>query len=91
MPKGYNFALLYFLSSSLPRIIPRFIYSNSIVLRGSRYTECAGKTVAMVQHRLMSFDTVWGFGNVVNNYANRGLVVCLLGCLFLRSILFHIP
>ncbi len=24
---------------------------------------------------LMSFITVWGFGNVVNNYANRGLVV----------------
>lgn len=24
---------------------------------------------------LMSFITVWGFGNVVNNYANQGLVV----------------
>ena len=24
---------------------------------------------------LMSFITVWGFGNVVNNYANQGLVL----------------
>lgn len=24
---------------------------------------------------LMSFITVWGFGNVVNNHANQGLVV----------------
>ncbi|HCR5812823.1 TPA: amino acid permease, partial [Shigella flexneri] len=24
---------------------------------------------------LMSFITVWGFGNVVNNYTNQGLVV----------------
>lgn len=35
---------------------------------------------------LMSFITVWGFGNVVNNYANRGLVVVFHGCLSLHSI-----
>lgn len=29
----------------------------------------------MVQHCADVFITVWGFGNVVNNYANRGLVV----------------
>ncbi len=31
---------------------------------------------------LMSFITVWGFGNVVNNYANQGLVVIYfaIGC-----------
>lgn len=40
---------------------------------------------------LMSFITVWGFGNVVNNYANRGVSGCLLWCLFLRSILFLMP
>lgn len=36
---------------------------------------------------LMSFITVWEFGNVVNNYANQGLVVVSSGFLFLRSIL----
>lgn len=35
---------------------------------------------------LMSFITVWGFGNVVNNYAKQGLVVVFHGCLSLRSI-----
>ena len=36
---------------------------------------------------LMSFITVWGFGNVVNNYANQGLVVVFfMGVLSLRSI-----
>ncbi len=36
---------------------------------------------------LMSFITVWGFGNVVNNYANRGAGGCFFhGCLSLRSI-----
>lgn len=40
---------------------------------------------------LMSFITVWGFGNVVNNYANQGLVVVFHGCLFLLSILFLMP
>lgn len=40
---------------------------------------------------LMSFITVWGFGNVVNNYANQGLVVSSPGCLFLRSISFLMP
>ncbi len=39
---------------------------------------------------LMSFITVWGFGNVVNNYANQ-VSGCLLRCLFLRSILFLMP
>lgn len=29
----------------------------------------------MVQHCIDVFITVWGFGNVVNNYANQGLVV----------------
>lgn len=36
---------------------------------------------------LMSFITVWGFGNVVNNYANqRGWWLFFHGCLSLRSI-----
>lgn len=35
---------------------------------------------------LMSFITVWGFGNVVNNYANQGLVVVFSWCLSLHSI-----
>lgn len=37
---------------------------------------------------LMSFITVWGFGNVVNNYANQGLVVVSSWIFILRSILF---
>ncbi len=35
---------------------------------------------------LMSFITVWGFGNVVNNYANQGWWLFFHGCLSLRSI-----
>ncbi len=36
---------------------------------------------------LMSFITVWGFGNVVNNYANRGgWWLFFHGCLSLHSI-----
>ncbi len=30
---------------------------------------------------LMSFITVWGFGNVVNNYANQGWWLFSPGCL----------
>ncbi len=40
----------------------------------------------MVQHCVMSFITVWGFGNVVNNYANQGWWLFFHGCLSLRSI-----
>ena len=46
------------------------------------------KQLLMVQHCIDVFITVWGFGNVVNNYANQGLVVVSLGYLFSRSILF---
>ncbi|QUJ02049.1 hypothetical protein KCP75_03990 [Salmonella enterica subsp. enterica] len=36
---------------------------------------------------LMSFITVWGFGNVVNNHGQSRTSGCLLlKCLFLRSI-----
>ena len=37
---------------------------------------------------LMSFITVWGFGNVVNNYANQGLVVVVFSLLFIFALYF---
>lgn len=37
---------------------------------------------------LMSFITVWGFGNVVNNYANQGLVV-VFSWVFIFVALFY--
>lgn len=36
---------------------------------------------------LMSFITVWGFGNVVNNYANQGLVV-VFSWIFIFALYF---
>lgn len=39
---------------------------------------------------LMSFITVWGFGNVVNNYANQGLVVVFSWLFYLCALLYSV-
>ncbi|HFJ2409115.1 TPA: amino acid permease, partial [Escherichia coli] len=73
---GYNFAFRYFRTSYLPRIIPRFTDAPLILAKDlSMAGNVQEKQLRWYNIALMSFITVWGFGNVVNNYANQGLVV----------------
>ncbi|HGD7332537.1 TPA: amino acid permease, partial [Escherichia coli] len=73
---GYNFAFRDFRTSYLPRIIPRFTDAPLILAKDlSMAGNVQEKQLRWYNIALMSFITVWGFGNVVNNYANQGLVV----------------
>lgn len=39
---------------------------------------------------LMSFITVWGFGNVVNNYANRGISGSFLMVVYIYPLFYSV-
>ena len=81
MRSSYNFAFRYFRISYLPYII--LVLQMPLILgEGFVYGwECSGKQLRWYNIALMSFITVWGFGNVVNNYANQAG-----GCFFILSL-----